>query len=87
MVQNKENELLSTCTVTGWRVCIDYRCEAPKFGGPLITHQPMECLWILCNSILHRCVLFIGIHNLTKNWTESPLYGELYPKPNLHNIQ
>ena len=25
MVLNEKNELLSTCTVTGWRVCIDYR--------------------------------------------------------------
>ena len=25
MVQNEKSELLSTCTVTGWRVCIDYR--------------------------------------------------------------
>ena len=25
MVRNEKNELLSTCTITGWRVCIDYR--------------------------------------------------------------
>ena len=25
MVQNEKNELLSTRTVTGWRVCIEYR--------------------------------------------------------------
>ena len=41
-------------------------CDASKFGGPLITHQPAKNLWILCNLIPHRCVSFIGIHNLTK---------------------
>nr|GEV46537.1 reverse transcriptase domain-containing protein [Tanacetum cinerariifolium] len=25
VVENEENELISTCLVTGWRVCIDYR--------------------------------------------------------------
>nr|GFC02547.1 reverse transcriptase domain-containing protein [Tanacetum cinerariifolium] len=25
MVENEENELILTCLVTGWRVCIDYR--------------------------------------------------------------
>nr|GFB05899.1 retrovirus-related Pol polyprotein from transposon 17.6 [Tanacetum cinerariifolium] len=25
VVENKDNELISTCLVTGWRVCIDYR--------------------------------------------------------------
>ena len=24
-MQNEKNELLPTCTITGWRVCIDYR--------------------------------------------------------------
>ena len=43
-----------------------YVCDAPKSGGPLITHQPTESLWISCNSIPHRCVPFTGIHNLTK---------------------
>ena len=40
--------------------------DAPKFEGPLIIHQLMESLWILCNSILDYCVPFIGIHNITK---------------------
>ena len=25
VVTNDKNEFVSTCTVTGWRVCIDYR--------------------------------------------------------------
>ena len=25
MVRNEKDELLSTCIVTGWQVCIDYR--------------------------------------------------------------
>ena len=41
-------------------------CVTSKSGGPLITHQPTESLCISCNPIPHRCVLFIGIHNLTK---------------------
>ena len=56
----------------------DYlNCDAPKFEGPFITHQPVESLWISCNSTLHRCVPFTRIHNLT-NWIKSPLSGELY---------
>lgn len=25
VVPNKNNELIPTCTVTGWRICMDYR--------------------------------------------------------------
>ena len=56
---------------------IDYKCDAPKFGSPLITHQPAECLWISCNSISHHCVPFTGIHNFNKNRIVSFVRGAL----------
>ena len=33
------------------------------------------------------CVLFTGIHNLTKNKIEFPFYEEFYQIPNLYIIQ
>ena len=51
------------------------RCDAPKPGCPLTTHQPTEYSWMSGN--------LLDIH---ENWAESPLYGELYtntkPVPN-----
>ena len=26
-------------------------CDAPKSNGPLISRQPIECMWISCNSM------------------------------------
>ena len=32
MITNEKNELIPTRTVTGWRMCIDYRSEERRVG-------------------------------------------------------
>ena len=43
--------------------------------------NPSTCgnQWVSGNPKPHHHVPFLGIHNLTKNRTKSPLYGKLYP--------
>ena len=52
-------------------------CDVLKSGGPLIIHQPAECLWVLCNSIPQRCVPFTRTQNLTKSDRVSFIRGAL----------
>ena len=48
----------------------------------MITHQPVEIMWISCNPIPHRCVPFTRTHNIA-NRTESPSHGEFHHKNQL----
>ena len=61
-----------------------FHCDAPKPEGLLTNRQPVENSWISGDPILHCYVPFTEIHNFNKNWTESPLYGELYLKSNMY---
>ena len=55
---------IRTCCSKHWFA--EAKCDALKSKGPLIIHQPVESMWISCNSTPHHYVPFTGIHNLTK---------------------
>nr|GFC31925.1 reverse transcriptase domain-containing protein [Tanacetum cinerariifolium] len=42
VIKNDENELVPTCLVTGWRVCIDYRKLNEATGKDHFTHPFMD---------------------------------------------
>ena len=49
-----------------WDAIWWYRCDAPKLGGPLTTHQPVEDLWMSGNPTPHHRVLFSETYGLMK---------------------
>ena len=79
MIRNEKNELIPTRTVTGWRVCIDYR---------KLNMQP-EMIIFPCLSLI-RC--WIGWQDTltsvfsmdTLDKTKFPLYLRIRRKPSLH---
>nr|GEW89401.1 reverse transcriptase domain-containing protein [Tanacetum cinerariifolium] len=56
-----ENELIPTCLVTGWRVCIDYHQEKTTFTCPYRTFAYHRMPFGLCNapSTFQRCMMAI----------------------------
>ncbi|GJY80051.1 hypothetical protein Tco_0492802 [Tanacetum coccineum] len=71
---NERNELVPTRTVTGWRVCIDYRKlneETAKDHFPLPFMDQMRMPFGLCNApaTFERCVLAI-FHDMIEESVE-----------------
>ena len=78
-------EIVHTDMSGPYDMCLNGQiCDALKPGGPLTNRQLAENSWISGDPIPHCYVPFTEIHNFNKNRTESPLYGELYPKSNLY---
>ncbi|GJZ12332.1 reverse transcriptase domain-containing protein [Tanacetum coccineum] len=74
VVTNENDELIPTRTVTGWRVCIDYRKlnkETAKDHFPLPFMDQMRMLFGLCNApaTFQRCMLAI-FHDMIEESVE-----------------
>ena len=51
VVRNEKNELLSTRTITGWRVCIDYRSQQGNCEGSLSSPFPGSNARSTCGTL------------------------------------
>nr|GEX66264.1 DNA-directed DNA polymerase [Tanacetum cinerariifolium] len=71
VVENKENELILTRLVTGWRVCIDYHQEKTTFTCPYETFTYRRMPFGLCNSpgTFQRCMMAI-FHDMIEKTIE-----------------
>nr|GEU97832.1 reverse transcriptase domain-containing protein [Tanacetum cinerariifolium]GEV20835.1 reverse transcriptase domain-containing protein [Tanacetum cinerariifolium] len=80
VVENKENELILTCLVTGWHVCIDYHQEKTTFTCPYGTFAYRRMPFGLCNApgVFQSCLSHLEKMlkrcedtNLCLNWEKS----------------
>nr|GEX72701.1 reverse transcriptase domain-containing protein [Tanacetum cinerariifolium] len=71
VVENEENELISTRLVTGWRVCIEYHQEKTTFTCPYETFAYRCMPFGLCNApdTFQRCMMDI-FHDIIEKTME-----------------
>nr|GEZ66540.1 reverse transcriptase domain-containing protein [Tanacetum cinerariifolium] len=71
VVENKDNELILTRLVTGWRVCIDYYHEKTTFTCPYGTFSYRHMPFGLCNApgTFQRCMMAI-FHDMIEKTME-----------------